>query len=70
MKIKFSDIEAFEGSLTERIKERSGTAGIPFIALPWVNVLQLDKLDDTQFVMLKREANGDLNLLTQNDRWL
>lgn len=70
MKIKFSDIEAFEGSLTERIKERSGTAGIPFIALPWVNVLQLDKLDDTQFVMLKREANGDLNLVTQNDRWL
>ncbi|MEO1450046.1 MAG: hypothetical protein AAFV07_10995 [Bacteroidota bacterium] len=70
MKIKFSDIEQFEGSLTERIKERSGTAGIPFIALPWVNVLQLDKLDDTQFVMLKRESTGELNLVTQSDRWL
>ncbi|MEO0897334.1 MAG: hypothetical protein AAFY71_13090 [Bacteroidota bacterium] len=70
MKIKFSDIESFEGNLTERIKERGGTEGVDFIALPWVNVLQLDKLDQDRFVMLKREANGDLNLVTQGSRWL
>lgn len=70
MKIKFSDIERFEGSLTDPIQERSGTAGVDFISLPWVNVLQLAKLDDQQFVMLKRQANGDLDLLTQGERWL
>lgn len=70
MKFKISDIEQFDGSLTEPVAERSGTAGIDFIALPFVNVLQLDKLDDQTFVMLQREANGDLVLKTGNNRWL
>lgn len=70
MKIDFADIENFEGSLSEPVEERSATAGVEFIALPWVHVLQLDKLDDKQFVMLKRESNGDLSLVTQGERWL
>ncbi len=70
MKIKFSDLEGFSGDLTEPIAQRGGTEGVPFIAMPWVNVLQLDKLDHDKFVMLKREANGDLNLVTKGDRWL
>ncbi|MEM9987635.1 MAG: hypothetical protein AAF804_21295, partial [Bacteroidota bacterium] len=70
MKIKFSDLAGFSGSLTEPLAQRGGTEGVPFIAMPWVNVLQLDKLDDDKFVMLKREANGDLNLVTKGDRWL
>ncbi len=70
MKIKLSDLEAFQGSLTEKISVRGGTSGVNFIALPWVNVLQLDKLDNKHFVMLKRESNGDLNLITQTERWL
>ena len=70
MKIKLENIENFAGSLTERVKERSGTAGVDFIALPFVNVLQLDQLDDTRFVMLQRRADGDLQLWTSNNRWL
>ena len=70
MKISFDNMESFDGSLTERIKERGGTEGVPFIALPFVNVLQLDKLDGKRFLMLKRQANGDLDLMTQSDRWL
>jgi len=70
MKVKFEDIEAFEGTLTEPVQQRSATAGVDFITFPMVNVLQLDKLDDTQFVMLQRKANGDLDLWTANDRWL
>lgn len=70
MKIKLSDLAAFQGSLTEKIPQRGGTRGVNFIALPWVNVLQLDKLDNKRFVMLKRESNGDLNLITQTERWL
>lgn len=70
MKVKFSDIERFEGSLNTPVEERSATAGVDFIALPFVNVMQLDRLDDQQFLMLKREMNGDLNLVTQSNRWL
>lgn len=70
MKIDFKDIESFNGTLTEEVKERGGTAGVKFINLPYVNVLQLDKLDDSQFLMLKRNADGDLNFVTANNRWL
>jgi hypothetical protein len=70
MKVRFSDIAGFEGSLTEPIEEPGKTGGVNFIALPMVNVVQLDKLGDKNFVMLKRESNGDLNLSTGNDFWL
>ena len=70
MKVNFADIERFEGSLTTEVKERSATAGVNFIALPFVNVMQMDRLGNNQFVMLKREMNGALNLVTQSSRWL
>ncbi len=70
MKIKVDDIANFNAFLTERVAERSGTAGIEFINLPFANVQQLAKLSDTQFLMLQRKANGDLDLFTQNNRWL
>ena len=70
MKIKFEDLENFSSSLTTRVEERSGTEGVDFIALPFVNVLQLDKLDESQFVMLQRTSNGNLILQTQPNRWL
>ena len=70
MKISIDDVANFNESLTEKVAERSGTAGIDFINLPFVNVQQLAKLSDKQFIMLQRTANGDLNLRTQNSRWL
>ena len=70
MKIKMSDIENFQGSLSERVEERSGTAGIDFINLPFVNVQQLDKYGDDNFVMLQRNGDGELNLVMQGSRWL
>ncbi|GAA5033062.1 hypothetical protein GCM10011506_22660 [Marivirga lumbricoides] len=70
MKIKLSNVADFNGSLTEPVEERSGTAGVDFIALPFVNVQQLEKLDDQRFVMLQRKADGNLTLWTSNDRWL
>ncbi|MEM9325991.1 MAG: hypothetical protein AAGA85_10055 [Bacteroidota bacterium] len=70
MKIKFEDIESFKSALTTRVEERSGTAGVDFIALPFVNVLQLDKIDESNFAMLQRTAAGKLNLTMQGDRWL
>jgi len=69
MKVKYDDIGNFRESLTTQV-ERSGNAGVPFISWPMVNVLQMDKLDDTQFVLLQRKSNGDLDLWTANDTWL
>ncbi len=70
MKIAMKDIEAFEGTITEKVAQSSGTTGVDFINLPYVNVLQMDKLDDSQFLMLQRKANGDLDFVTGNNRWL
>ncbi len=70
MKIKVSDIEAFNTSLNTRVKERAGTSGVDFINLPFVNVQQLDKLNDKEFVFIQREANGKLALKTSSIRWL
>lgn len=66
MKIKVSDIENFEGSLSEPVEENSGTAGIDYLSLPYVNVLQLDNYGKDSFVMLQRTANGELNLSAQS----
>jgi hypothetical protein len=70
MKVKYTDIAAYQGSLTTQVKEVFSTAGVPYISFPFVNVLQLDKLDDTQFILLQRRPNGDLDLETQSNRFL
>jgi len=70
MKIKVSDIEAFGDSISTKVVERAGTSGIDFINLPFVNVQQLDKLNDEEFVLMQRRANGKLALGTSNNRWL
>ncbi len=70
MKISYEKMSAFKESLTEPIGERSGTAGVDFVALPFVNVQQLDQLNQNSFLMLQRLGDGKLNLRTQTDRWL
>lgn len=71
MRVKYKSIEGYEGSLTEQVKESYQTAGVDFISLPVVNVVQMDKLDDTQVLVLQRRGNGDLDLYaTRSDRWL
>jgi hypothetical protein len=63
-KVDYKNIAAFEGTLTERV---SGTAGVAFKATPLTNVLQMDKLDDKQIIILQKKQNGDVDLLTTND---
>ncbi|MBC7904143.1 MAG: hypothetical protein H7Y27_12000, partial [Gemmatimonadaceae bacterium] len=71
MRVKYKSIEDFAGSLTEPIKESYSTAGVDFVTLPVVNVVQMDNLDDTQVVVLQRSSNCDLDLYTAiTDRWL
>ena len=70
MKVKYKDIESYQGSLSTQVQEVFSTAGVPYISFPIVNVLQLDKLDETQFIYLQRRSNGDLDLRTQNNQFL
>jgi hypothetical protein len=69
MRVKYSNIERYEGELKDKVKESFSTAGVDFVTLPVVNVLQMDKLDDEFIVVIQRKANGDLDLLTLGD-WL
>jgi len=68
-KVKFKDIEAYQGKLTSKVTENYATDGVGFVSLPVMNVIQLDKLDDTKMVLVQRKTNGDLDLFS-NDRSL
>lgn len=68
-RISLKDIESYQGSLTSPVKEDYGTEGVKFTQFPLVNVLQLDKLDDEQFVLLQRKPNGSLNLWSSTEQW-
>lgn len=62
MRVNYQKIAAYEGSLTEPIKESFSSAGVEFVSLPIVNVLQMDKLDESRVLILQRKSNGDLDL--------
>jgi hypothetical protein len=68
MRVQYKNIEGYEGSLTEPIKESFSTAGVNFVTLPVVNVLQMDKFDE-KVLVLERRSNGDLDLRTLDD-WM
>jgi hypothetical protein len=63
-KVDYKNIASFEGTLTAPVKS---TAGVNFTATPMTNVLQMDKLDDTQIVMVQKKANGNVDLWTVNE---
>lgn len=62
-KVDYKNIAAFEGTLTEPAK---GTAGVPFTATSLTNVLQVDKLDNNQMVVIQKKSNGDVDLFSTN----
>jgi hypothetical protein len=68
--VKQKSIEGFEGSLSTPVEEGYGTAGVHFVQMPVVSVLQMDKLDNHRFVVLQRKTNGDLDLWTGGSRFL
>lgn len=69
-KVKYKSIEGFAGSLTEPLTESFATAGVDFVSLPTVNVMQMTKMDDAMVLVLQRRANGDLDLWTISDRYI
>ena len=56
------------GLIVKRVRKPvKGTAGVGFTATPMKNVLQMDKLDDTQVVLMQKKENGDVDLWTANE---
>ncbi|HEX9651567.1 MAG TPA: hypothetical protein VGA21_13470 [Cyclobacteriaceae bacterium] len=66
MIIDMDKLASYEGALTEPVEY---IAGVEHTTMPWVNVLQLDKVNDNQFVMLQRRSNGNLDLWSASPRW-
>ncbi len=66
-KVDYKNIASFAGTLTEPVK---GTGGVSFTATDKTNVLQMDKLDESQIIMLQKKANGDIDLWTANESTL
>lgn len=63
-RLNIKSIEAFEGTLTEKV---SGTAGAGFDQLSLKDVLQLDRLDNDHVVMIQKKSNGNIDLWTAAD---
>ncbi|TDH21331.1 hypothetical protein EXU57_20565 [Segetibacter sp. 3557_3] len=64
-KVDYKSIAAFEGTLTEPVK---GTAGVAYTTMPDMSkVLQMDKLDENQLVVIQKKESGAVDLLTAND---
>ncbi len=68
MKMAFTDLEAYQDSMTTPVTKKGAAAGVEYVNLPYVNVLQLDKLGDG-FLMIKRESSGNLLLRTGSSWW-
>jgi hypothetical protein len=66
-RVDYKNLSGFEGTLTEPVK---GTAGVSFTATPTVNVLQMDKLNTNQVVMMKKQESGAIDLLTADESTL
>ena len=70
MRISKDDIAKFEKSLTDPVEEFAQTAGVDYISLPMVNVLQLDDYNDQNVIYIQRTAEGDLILKTRTKQWI
>lgn len=64
-KVDYKNIASFEGTLTQPVK---GTAGVQFTATPMNDVMQMDKLDEGNVVLIQKKINGDIDLQTINDK--
>lgn len=70
MKIDPAKIESYHDYLVDPVEENSATAGVEFIALPYVQIQQMDKLNDERVLLLQRMSDGSLDLHTADSQRL
>lgn len=70
MRMTLKDIANFKESMTEPVTEFAKDAGLTYDNLPFVNVQQLDNLDDENVLILRRRNDGNLYLHNRNKKWM
>ncbi|AOW19739.1 hypothetical protein [Urechidicola croceus] len=70
MRIKYDNLVSFKESMTEPVEEFGVAAGLSYDNLPFVNVLQMDNLDEENVLLLKRDRDGNLSLKNRTKQWM
>lgn len=70
MRMTLSNISTFERSLTEPVEEFGTATGLTYDNLPFVNVQQLDDLDEEKVLILRRRNDGNLYLHSRSKKWM
>ncbi|MFY0630940.1 MAG: hypothetical protein JXR05_11200 [Flavobacteriaceae bacterium] len=70
MRMTLKDIANFKESMTEPITEFGKDAGLTYDNLPFVNVQQLDNLDEENVLILRRRNDGNLYLHNRSKKWM
>jgi len=70
MRINFSDLANFKDSMTTPVEEFGKDAGLTYDNLPFVNVQQMDKLDEDNALLLRRRSDGVLYLHSRSKKWM
>ncbi len=70
MRINFKDIVNFKESLTKPVTEFGKNVGLTYDNLPFVNVQQLDDLDEENVLFLRRRNDGVLYLHNRSKKWM
>lgn len=70
MRINFKDIVNFKESLTKPVEEFGTATGLTYDNLPFVNVQQMDDLDEENVLILRRRNDGNLYLHNRNKKWM
>ncbi len=70
MRMDFSDLEAFDKTLTTPVTIKGAAEGVAYVNMPYVQVQQLDAYGDNGFVIIQREATGNLALKQGSSWWI
>lgn len=70
MRMNIKDIANFKESMTTPITEFGTAAGMTYDNLPFVNVQQMDNLDEGNVLLLRRRNDGVLYLHNRDKKWM
>ncbi|WP_242119065.1 hypothetical protein [Aestuariivivens sediminicola] len=70
MRLKYDDIINFKDSITHEVSEFGASDGLDYDNLPFVNVLQMDNLDQDNALLLRRTSSGNLVLTSRSKKWM
>lgn len=63
-------IAAQTEGLTEPLKDGAYTSGVAYDALSKIGVMHIDRFDDDHTLLLQRQLNGQLHLVSYPNKWL